>query len=81
METNWVCKKNAIYGGMKIFVGLEKKERVNEICGTLRKRRHEGGEKEIEYQNAWTEYVKQQKLTECKIRDARAKSEGGVLNS
>ena len=57
------------------------RKRLNKVCRSLRKRRHESDENEAEYQNAWEAYVRQQRQTKRKIRDAKVKCERGVIQS
>ena len=45
----------------------------------MKETRHESEAAESEYQNAWTAYVKQQRVTKRKIRDARVECERSVI--
>ena len=47
----------------------------------VKKKRHESNEEEIEYQNAWGMYVKQQRLTSRMIMKAKVKCERSVIES
>ena len=60
---------------------LKKRKRCNRRCRTLRKRRNENEEAESDYQNAWEEYVRQQRLTKRIIMNAKVKSERSVVES
>ena len=54
---------------------------MNRQCRWLREKRLESNEAEIEYQNVWGMYVKQQRLTRRMIMKAQMKCERSVIES
>ena len=62
-----------------IRIARRERKRLNKQCRWLKKKRHESEATEEEYQNAWSEYVKQQRLTKKKIKDAKVKCERSTI--
>ena len=56
-------------------------KRMSRQCRWLREKRLESNEAEIEYQNVWGMYVKQQRLTRRMIMKAQMKCERSVIES
>ena len=64
-----------------IRTGRMERKRLNKRCRWLKKKRNESEEAEEEYRNAWVEYVKQQRLTKKKIKEAKGKCERNTIQS
>ena len=67
--------KGKVWWTREIGNERSKRRELNKKCRQLRKRQHLGDEQMREYENAWDEYVKQQRKTKRLIREALVKLE------
>ena len=74
-------RKNKPWWNEEIKEARRLRKNLNRECRRLKKRRHESEEAEVEYQSAWAAYVRQQRLTKRKIRDAKVKCEKSTIQS
>ena len=75
VRMNGIKRMNKPWWNEDIREVRKEQKRLNRQCRWLKKKRYESEEAEGEYQNAWTAYVKQQRLTERKIRHVKVKCE------
>ena len=75
-------RKNKPWWNEEIKEARRLRKILNRECRRLKKKRHESEEAEVEYQSAWAAYyVRQQRLTKRKIRDAKVKCEKSTIQS
>ena len=73
--------KNKPWWNEDIKEARRQRKNLNRECRWLKKRRHDSDAAEVEYQNAWAAYVRQQRMTKRKIRDAKVKCERSTIQS
>ena len=74
-------RKNKPWWNESIKEARKERKRLNRECRWLRKKRRESEEAEVRYQNVWETYVRQQRLTKRKIREAKVKCERSTIQS
>ena len=74
-------RKNKPWWNEDIKDARRQRKNLNRECRWRKKKRHESEAAELEYQSAWTAYVRQQRLTKRMIRDAKVKCERNTIQS